>query len=249
MDIVYTAFFFVLGLAMGSFYHVAGMRVPLNESIVRPGSSCKSCNRRLTAIDLVPVLSYLWLGGKCRTCKAKISSRYMWMELLTGGLFAYAYGMAGCSLELATALLFVSLIITITVSDLVYMLIPNKILLFFLPLLALGRILSPLDPWWDSLLGAVCGAGLLWLIAVASKGGMGGGDIKLFFLIGLVLGTGKTLLTLFIAAIIGLLLGAIVLRIRKQGHKTPIPFGPFIGFAALICYFYGDFMIDWYLNL
>lgn len=249
MDIAYTGFFFVLGLVLGSFYNVVGLRVPQKESLVRPGSHCMSCSRQLTAFELIPVLSYLLLRGSCRTCKAKISSRYMWMELVTGVLFAYAYWTIGHAVELVVALLFISLLITITVSDLAYMLIPNKILLFFLPLLLVGRVLSMLTPWWDSLLGAVCGAGLLWLIAIVSKGGMGGGDIKLFFLIGIVLGTIQTLLTLFVAALIGLIVGAVMLWARRQGRKTPIPFGPFIATAAVICYFFGDAMIDWYLNL
>ena len=97
-------------------------------------------------------------------------------------------------------------------------------------------------------MGAVVGFGILYVIAVISNGGMGGGDIKLFFLIGLVLGTIHTLLTLFLAAVIGMIVGVIVLSKRKQGRKTPIPFGPSIAFAAIIVYFYGDSLINWYLG-
>ena len=129
------------------------------------------------------------------------------------------------------------------------MLIPDKILLFFLPLLLIGRIISPLDPWWDSIVGAAVGFGLLLLIAVVSKGGMGGGDIKLFLLIGLVLGTVDTLVTLFLASVIGMIAGIIVLKIKGKGRKTPIPFGPSIVVAAIIVYFYGQQLIDMYFNL
>ena len=137
----------------------------------------------------------------------------------------------------------------IVVSDIAYMIIPDKVLLFFLPLLIIARVFSPLDPWWDSIVGAVLGFGILYLIAVVSRGGMGGGDIKLFFLIGLVLGWLNTLLTLFLASFIGMIIGIVVLKVSGKGRKTPVPFGPSIAIAAIIVYFYGSSLIDWYWNL
>lgn len=237
-----------MGLVFGSFYNVVGLRVPQKESIVQPPSHCTKCQRQLTALDLVPVLSYVFLGGKCRSCGNKIAWIYPVMELLTGLLFAFAYRQLGWSIEFIVALFFISLLVIIVVSDIAYMLIPNKVLLFFLPFLIIGRVLSPLTPWWDCAVGAVVGFGILYSIAVISNGGMGGGDIKLFFLIGLVLGTMHTLLTLFIAAVIGMIVGLVVLTKNKQGRKTPIPFGPSIALAAIIVYFYGDSLIDWYLG-
>lgn len=248
MEIVYTVFAFIFGLVLGSFYNVVGLRVPKKESIISPPSHCTNCDRRLTVLDLVPVFSYLLLRGKCRTCGVKISPIYMLTELLTGVLFAFAYWKIGWEPELAVALLFISLLVIINVSDMTYMLIPDKILLFFTPFLIIARIFAPLDPWWDSVLGAVIGFGLLLLIAVISKGGMGGGDIKLFFAIGLVLGTMNTLLTLFLASVIGMIVGLIVLKVRGQGRKTPLPFGPSIALAAIIVYFYGTQLVDWYWN-
>lgn len=200
------------------------------------------------ALDLVPVLSYVFLGGKCRSCGNKIAWIYPVMELLTGLLFAFAYWQLGWGVEFIVALFFISLLVIIVVSDIAYMLIPDKVLLFFLPFLVIGRVLSPLTPWWDCAVGAVVGFGILYIIAVISNGGMGGGDIKLFFLIGLVLGTMHTLLTLFVAAVIGMIVGLVVLTKNKQGRKTPIPFGPSIALAAIIVYFYGDSLIDWYLG-
>lgn len=244
----YTIFIFLFGLVFGSFYNVVGLRVPQKESIVHPPSHCPKCQRRLTSLDLVPVLSYVLLGGKCRGCGNKISWVYPVIELMTGVLFAFAYGQLGWGIELIVALFFISLLVIIVVSDLAYMLIPDKVLVFFLPLLAIGRVLSPLTPWWDSLVGAVVGFGILYIIAVLSNGGMGGGDIKLFFLIGLVLGTIDTLLTLFLAALIGMIVGITMLSKNKQGRKTPIPFGPSIALAAVIVYFYGDVLINWYLG-
>ena len=249
MDITYTVVFFLFGLLLGSFYNVVGLRVPKKESIVTPPSHCTTCQKRLQPIDLIPVFSYIFLRGKCRQCGAKISSIYMLTEFVTGALFAFSYWKFGFTAELVVALLFISLLVIINVSDIAYMLIPNKILLFFLPLFIVGRVFSPLSPWWDSIVGALVGFGILYLIAVVSKGGMGGGDIKLFFLIGIVLGTVNSLLTLFLASFIGMIVGIIVLKVRGQGRKTPVPFGPSIAIAAVIIYFYGEALIDWYWNI
>ncbi|MEK5207714.1 prepilin peptidase [Psychrobacillus sp. FSL H8-0510] len=249
MTIIYIFLFFIYGLVFGSFFNVVGLRVPKGESIVRPPSHCTVCDRNLTVKDLVPVFSYVFLKGKCRGCGTKIHWVYPVMELATGLLFAFAYYQLGFTLELVVALLFISLLVIITVSDIAYMLIPDKILLFFLIPLIVLRVFEPLSPWWDSIVGAVVGFGVLLLIAIVSKGGMGGGDIKLFFVIGLVLGWVPTLLTLFLASIIGTVIGVISLRRTKQGRKTPIPFGPSIAIAAIIAYFYGESLVDWYVNL
>ena len=249
MEFVILCLFFIYGLVFGSFFNVVGLRVPKRESIVRPPSHCTVCDRNLTIKDLVPVFSYVFLKGKCRGCGTKIHWVYPVMELATGLLFAFAYYQLGFTLELVVALLFISLLVIITVSDIAYMLIPDKILLFFLIPLIVLRVFEPLSPWWDSIVGAVVGFGVLFLIAIVSKGGMGGGDIKLFFVIGLVLGWVPTLLTLFLASIIGTVIGVISLRRTKQGRKTPIPFGPSIAIAAIIAYFYGESLVDWYVNL
>ena len=249
MDMMYIVLFAVLGAVFGSFYNVVGLRIPNGESIVMPPSHCTSCQKRLTGIELIPVFSYILQGGKCRGCKAKFSPIYMFTEIITAFLFAFAYIKIGLQWELAIALLFISLLVIINVSDLAYMLIPDKVLLFFLPLLIIGRIVSPLDPFWDSFIGAIVGFAILFLIAIVSKGGMGGGDIKLFFLLGLVLGTYHTLLTLFFASVIGMIVGIVVLTVRGQGRKTAVPFGPSIALAAIIVYFYGQSIIDWYMNL
>ncbi|WP_153732677.1 prepilin peptidase [Sporosarcina obsidiansis] len=249
MELVISMFFFLYGITFGSFFNVVGLRVPLKESIVTPPSHCTTCDRRLTLVDLVPVFSYVFLKGKCRGCGERISAIYPLMELLTGLLFVFSYLHFGWQWELLVALLFISMLIILTVSDLTYMLIPNKILLPFGVAIFIARVVSPLTPWWDSLLGAIVGFGLLLLIAIVSKGGMGGGDIKLFLVIGLVLGTLQTLLTLFLASLIGAIVGFIFLRKTKQGRKTPVPFGPSIAVAALIAYFYGSQLVGWYTDL
>ncbi|WP_438298193.1 prepilin peptidase [Sporosarcina sp. FA15] len=249
MTIVITSLFFIYGIVFGSFFNVVGLRVPKKESIVSPPSHCTTCDRKLGVLDLVPVFSYIFLKGKCRRCGSKISPIYPFMEFVTGVLFALSFYMLGFSSELVVAILFMSLLVIITVSDIAYMLIPNKVLLPFAIVLIGLRLIIPLEPWWDSFLGAIVGFGVLYLIAVVSKGGMGGGDIKLFFVIGLVLGTTNTLVTLFLAAFIGSIVGLIVLKRTGQGRKTPIPFGPSIAVAAVISYFWGADFVAWYGNL
>ncbi|WP_399631840.1 prepilin peptidase [Sporosarcina sp. SG10008] len=249
MTIVITSLFFIYGIVFGSFFNVVGLRVPKKESIVSPPSHCTTCDRKLGVLDLVPVFSYIFLKGKCRRCGSKISPIYPFMEFVTGVLFALSFYMLGFSSELVVAILFMSLLVVITVSDIAYMLIPNKVLLPFAIVLIGLRLIIPLEPWWDSFLGAIVGFGVLYLIAIVSKGGMGGGDIKLFFVIGLVLGTTNTLVTLFLAAFIGSIVGLIVLKRTGQGRKTPIPFGPSIAVAAVISYFWGADFVAWYGNL
>ncbi|MGK7377888.1 prepilin peptidase [Planococcus sp. 1R117A] len=248
MFITYATFFSIFGLVFGSFYNVVGLRVPKNESIAFPPSHCTKCDRQLTALDLVPVFSYLFLRGRCRSCGEKIHWIYPLMEAITAALFAISFWQLGFTPELIVALIFVSLLVIITVSDIAYMLIPDKVLLpVGIVLLAL-RLFIPLDPWWDALLGAAVGFGILLLIAIVSKGGMGGGDIKLFFVIGLVLGTSGTLMTLFFASLIGAIAGIVQLRINNQDRKTPVPFGPSIALGAVITYFWGDALLNWYMN-
>ena len=145
--------------------------------------------------------------------------------------------------------LFISLLIIIFVSDYNYMLIPNKILLFFLPIFIIARILIPLDPWYDAVVGAVVGYVLLAIIILVSNGGMGAGDMKLFGVMGFVLGWKNVLLTFFLAALFGAVIGGILMLAKKVKRGEPIPFGPFIVLGAIISYFYGDKLIDIYLSL
>ena len=248
MIIIYI-YLFLLGSILGSFYNVVGLRIPQDQSIVKPRSHCSSCGRTLTALDMVPVFSWLFLRGKCRNCGTKVSVIYPLIELATGLLFMLAFYQLGLTRELVVALTFISLLIIIIVSDLTYMIIPDKVLLFFAPIFIIQRIFIPLDPWWDFIVGAVIGFVLLLLIAMISKGGMGGGDIKLFLVIGIILGLKLTLITLMLAAFLGAIYGVIGMLMGKYKKKQEIPFGPFIAIGALLSYFYGNEIISWYLGL
>lgn len=239
---------FIYGLLLGSFYNVVGLRIPKKQSISFPGSHCPSCQKELSWYELIPVFSWIFLKGKCKNCKSTVSALYLIMELLTGLLFVYAYLLFGISAEGLFAILLVSLVIIITISDLAYMIIPDKVLIFFGILFTILRFIFPSSPWWDPIAGAVVGFGIMLLLAVISKGGMGGGDIKLFFVVGLVLGLKGVILTIFISSLAGSAYGLILIFMRKFNKRQPIPFGPFIGMGALVTYFHGNAILNWYFS-
>ncbi|MDQ0232818.1 leader peptidase (prepilin peptidase)/N-methyltransferase [Metabacillus malikii] len=226
-----------------------GLRIPVNQSIIAPRSACPRCHHTLTAVELIPVVSFLLQGGKCRRCKAKISPIYPLVELATGILFMVAPLIIGWNGELLVALTLISLCMIIFVTDITYMLIPDKILLFFLGLFVIERIVFPLNPWYDSLVGGVVAFSLLLFIAYISKGGMGGGDIKLFGLLGIVLGLKIVLLAFFLSTLIGTLDGIRRMVLGKYKKREPVPFGPSIIVGTLIAYFFGDSLIDLYISL
>jgi len=249
MESVYIGLFFIFGVIIGSFYNVVGLRLPVGESIMFPGSHCPVCKKELRPWELIPVASYFLLNGKCRTCETKISPIYPTIELISGLLFAYSFYRYQWSLELIAVLLLLSLLIIITVSDIKYMLIPNKILLFFSFVFLLVHWINPLTTWSDSIFGAVIGFFLLFLISFISKGGMGGGDIKLFALLGFIMGVKSVLFIFFFSSLFGSLFGLFMMAIGKLKRKTAIPFGPFIALGTVFTLFFSDAIFQWYLNL
>jgi leader peptidase (prepilin peptidase) / N-methyltransferase len=240
-------YIFVLGLVFGFFFNVVGLRIPNNESIVHPRSSCPNCKHELTPKELIPVFSYIFQKGACRNCGTKISPLYPSIELSTGILFMLSPILMGWSKELIVSWTLISLLMIIFVSDLKYMIIPDKVLLFFAPLLLIERIIIPLNPWWDMLVGSVVGFVLLLLIAIISRGGMGGGDIKLYAVLGVALGWKLVLLSFFLATVIGTIIGLIGMVIGKVKTSKPMPFGPAIVIGTILSYFFGQDIINWYL--
>ncbi|WP_042146554.1 A24 family peptidase [Paucisalibacillus sp. EB02] len=241
--------FLLLGLILGSFFNVVGIRVPNNQTFTNDRSYCPHCKHTLSWYELIPVFSYILQRGKCRNCKTKISIIYPVFELATGYLFALSYVHYGLTIELITSLLLVSMLVIITVSDIKYMLIPNKILLFFLPFFIIMRVIQPHDPWWSPIVGAIIGFGIIAIIIFVSRGGMGAGDMKLFAVLGIVLGTKNVLLAFFLSCLIGSVVGIVLLATKIINRKQPVPFGPYIVIATLITYFYGENLINWYVNL
>src|SRR5690625_5047214 len=179
MEVYWFILFFVVGVVIGSFFNVVGLRVPQRIPFSNDRSYCPSCQKQLKSIDLIPIFSYLFLRGKCRHCQTNISILYPIIEILTGFLFAFSYWKLGLSLELITVLIFISMLMILFVSDLTYMLIPNKILLFFLPLLIIMRIISPLTSCYDAIIGAVVGYVVLALMIILVRCGLVGGDMRL----------------------------------------------------------------------
>ncbi|MBI3358724.1 MAG: prepilin peptidase [Nitrospirae bacterium] len=245
--------FFIFGLLMGSFMNVCIHRLPAKESIIFPRSYCPSCKNPIPAYDNIPIMSFLFLRGRCRGCKAAISWRYPAVELLNGIgylLILHHFGPTPATLIYAG---FFSALVVITVIDLAHQIIPDMITLPGIPisLLAAGTVLP--TGWINSLEGLILGGGLFYLIAWLSllllkKEGMGGGDIKLVAMIGALLGWQEVLLAVFAASVSGSIVGLSFIGTRLRSRSDPIPFGPFLVLGALIALFFGNPILDWYFH-
>ena len=249
MEIAYYSLFFILGAIFGSFFNVVGLRGPKGKSFTTDRSYCPNCQKKLNWYELIPVISYLIQAGKCRGCGQTIGKLYPIIELLTGLFFALSYWRFDLTLELVLSLIVVSLAIIIIVTDYTYTLIPNKILLFFLPILIIARIVTPLNPWWSPIVGSLTGFGLLLLIIIVSKGGMGAGDMKYFAVLGIVFGFPNILLVFFLSTLYGAVINIGLLALKKVTRKSAVPFGPYISFAALTVLFFGEQIINWYFQI
>lgn len=261
------AILFVLGLVVGSFLNVCIDRVPRGESVISPPSHCRACGRALARRDLVPVLSYFWLRGRCRYCRASIPWRLPAVEVATGLLFAGAGYLVGFSPRLAPALFYGSLFLVVLVVDLEWQIIPNRLVYPALPLVWLASVLSfppeaarsamgflpvallsndAVLALSQSLAGGVAAFLVMLLPWAVYPEGMGGGDVKLAALVGLATGFPLSLLALFISFLGGGLVGGLLLLSGVKGRKDPIPFGPFLSIAAMAAFFWGDALVAWY---
>ncbi|WP_085509015.1 prepilin peptidase [Thalassobacillus devorans] len=249
MVVVLAVIMFMFGIIFGSFFNVVGRRMPQGENFSTSRSYCSSCSQTLNGWDMIPVLSYLALRGRCRYCKAKFSFLYPLTELLTGLLFVSSFLVYGWGYELIGAIILISLGMIILVSDLVYMIIPDRLLLFYLPLVILFRTVYPLEPWYSSIIGAFIAFLLIFIIIFITQGGIGSGDMKLFGLLGFLLGWQQVLLVFFLSILIGAVISVLLLSLRIIDRKSPVPFGPYIIIAALITYFAGSDIIGWYVLL
>lgn len=237
MEIYYAIVLFVFGTIFGSFYNVVGDRVADGKSIIYPPSHCPKCKHRLTPLELVPIFSYLFQGGKCKNCKCKIPLFHPLYEIFIGLLFMFSYISFGFTGDLVIAITFVSMLAIIIVSDYYYMIIPDEILIFFGVTLALEVLLiNGIDAFGISLLSGIISFGVMFLIKlfgdfIFKTESMGGGDIKLLFFLGFILGWPQALLSIFLGSIIGLPISLIVLKIK---NTNIIPFGPFLALGAII---------------
>jgi len=239
MNIFLVVILFLLGTIFGSFYNVVGYRIPKGESILYPSSHCTKCNTKLECYELIPILSFIFLGGKCKNCKTKISFFYPVFELLTGIAFSLSYIVFGWSLECLFSIVFLSMLIIIIISDYQTMIIPDSILIFFSAILAFIKFfIGGIEIVGISLLHALAAFIFMLLLKLLGdflfkKESMGGGDIKLLAVFGFVLGFPMSIVSVFLSAFIALPVSLIILKINKS-HE--IPFGPFLSIAAIIIF-------------
>jgi leader peptidase (prepilin peptidase)/N-methyltransferase len=244
--------FALVGLVIGSFLNVCIHRLPRRESIVWPASHCTTCNRQLAWFENVPVVSWLVLRGRCRTCHSRISVLYPLVELTTAFVFAGGVLVYGLSPLLFVRLAFACSLIVLFVIDLQHQILPNAITL---PGIAAGFLASLFLPpgWLSSLIGIAAGGGILFALAEAYyrlRGieGLGMGDVKMLAMIGAVLGWPLMVLTLVLASFAGSLVGVGMMAVGRGGMQAALPFGTFLALGALVAAVAGDPILAWYLS-
>jgi leader peptidase (prepilin peptidase)/N-methyltransferase len=244
----------LFGLAWGSFLNVVIYRLPRGQSLMRPPSSCPRCRTRIKPYDNIPVLSYIILRGKCRSCGLKISPAYPLVEAITPLCFLLLYGQSALSFHFFASCLFTSALIVLCFIDFNHQILPDEITL---PGLALALVYSGFRPDLDlrqALVGAIVGAGFLLVIyalywLLRKKEGLGMGDVTMMLLVGAYLGWMRAFLTLLLASFAGALVGIFLLSFRKKNLQFSLPFGTFLAPAAFVALVWGDRIIRAYLSL
>lgn len=238
MHLLNKVLFFILGTILGSFYHVVATRLADGKSIISPPSHCENCQTRLKWYELIPIASYLANLGKCNYCQQKIPLSYLWMEVITGSLFTVCYKEFGFTSELLIALIFVSTLIIVIVSDIEYMIILDEVLLVATPILMIIYfiVLGIETTAKDHLYPAIFAFLTMYALKIIGdfmfkKESLGGGDIKLMFIFGLVIGYSNSILTIFLATFMAFPIAIYTLATNKDNM---IPFGPFLSMAAIL---------------
>lgn len=244
----------IFGALIGSFLNVCIHRLPRGESLVAPRSRCPACRVPIQAIDNIPVVSFLWLHGRCRHCNAAISLRYPVVEALNACGYVLLWHRFGAMAETVVYGVFFSALLVVTFIDWDFQIIPNVITYpgIVLGLVSTATVLA--GGFLDAALGAVLGGGLLYGVARLSewwlkKEGMGLGDVKLLAMIGAFLGWRAVLVTIFVGALAGSFIGLTLMGLKLKRREDPIPFGPFLALGAVTAMFAGPELIAWYLRL
>jgi leader peptidase (prepilin peptidase) / N-methyltransferase len=247
MDAALAAFALLPGLAIGSFLNVVAARVPLKRSIVSPASACPSCETPIAWYDNVPVISYLLLRGRCRSCRAAIGWKYPAVELLTALLVVACVLAFGLSAHAAVAAFFCATLVAISVTDFEHRKIPNRIVVPAAAVVLVAQTaLEPSPEWVIAALGA---SGFLFVTAVIYPAGMGMGDVKLALLMGAALGRNVSV-ALMLGMMFALVPSIVILaRHGKAGRKMGIPFGPFLALGSVVALFAGEQLLDAYLSV
>lgn len=240
---------FILGIVIGSFLNVCIYRIPKGESIAYPPSHCTNCNNVIKWYDLIPVISYVFLKGKCRFCKEKVSVRYPIIELITGVIFMTLYIEYGIGFTFGKYALFSCFLIVIGMIDFDT---TDVYLKTTLPGIICGAVFLIIG-WklnlevYTYLFGALLGGGLISLIILLT-GGMGWGDAEICFLCGMFLGLRLTAVMLFVAFVLGGVIGILLIVTKKKSRKDYIPFGPYIAIASTVVMYFGEKLISWYIT-
>ena len=253
MDAIGITTFAILGVTIGSFLNVCIDRIPARQSIVTPPSHCPVCHNRLEVKDLVPVISYLRLRGRCRYCNTAIPRRILGVEIACGALFAYLFTQYGAGTEFAVIASYCCLFIVILVIDFEKELILNRIVY---PAMLAALLVSVFLPSLSivpgikySALGGGIGFGIALLVSLLSRGGMGFGDVKMAALMGFVVGYPLIFFTLILSAIIGGIIAVALLASRKRKRKEGIPFGPALSAGTIVTLLWSGPILAWYLTL
>ena len=247
-------FVFILGACIGSFLNVCIYRIPANKSIVTPGSYCPNCNQNIPFYYNIPILSYLFLMGRCKFCNHPISIRYLLIEALTGIFALLLFHKFGFTPAMAYWFVFISVLITLSFIDIDHQIIPDIISLPGILIFSSSFYVLPEITIKDTLLGIFAGGGSLYAVALfyyllRKQEGMGGGDIKLLAMIGAATGIKGVIFTIFAGSLFGTLFGILIMGYTKIADtKLRIPFGPFLSFGAILYIFLGQQLIQWYLS-
>lgn len=237
-------------LLIGSFLNVCIYRIPRKESISFPPSHCPNCNKNLKPVDLFPVLSYVFLRGKCRYCSNKISMQYPIIEATNGALWVILYSFFGLSIEFYGYAALSSLLLVISMIDFETEEIPDSLNIFAL-ITGIIFVIAKLNVNHaiSSVIGLMIGAGVFFIIALVTNGAMGGGDIKLMGALGFWFGWKLTIALIILSFVVGAVASLFLLLFKSKKKKDFIPFGPFIAISAYIVMIFGNYVIEWYLNL
>jgi leader peptidase (prepilin peptidase)/N-methyltransferase len=244
---------FIYGLLIGSFLNVVIYRLPKDENIAFPPSSCPSCQARIAWYDNIPLLSYILLRGRCRSCGNRISIQYPLVELANGLLYIRFIRHFGFNIDFIFYALMGSVLLAICLIDLKEMIIPDSLVLTILGLSIIHKAINffvyDINPNILTSLGGLLIAGGFFLLIVLLTGGMGGGDVTLIGALGFVLGLRLILLNILLSFVLGSIISLILLATKLKTKKDPIPFGPFIIVAFYVVLLYGDRLFYWYFNL